>query len=280
MYHVYIVSDGTGKTAELALKSALTQFAGIDVEINRRARIITRQQIMAVVKEAAQTSGFIVHTLVSDKARAYMLKCSRLQNVEAIDIMGPLLSRLTNMLAVSPSQKPGLFVHLNETYFRRVETMNFAFKHDDGLRTEELCKAEIILVGVSRTFKTPLSIYLAFKGWLVANVPIVMNMAIPEGLHNVEQNKVFYLNTNARRLSELRTVRSQRMGDETREYASYEFVRNELLYGRRICSLHPGWAVITVTDKSIEEIDSEIISLIRIRQTSETEQLTESNDSD
>ncbi|MDO9578576.1 MAG: pyruvate, water dikinase regulatory protein [Candidatus Cloacimonadales bacterium] len=265
MYNVYIVSDGTGKTAELALKSALTQFAGIGVMINRKPGIINEQQIDEVVEEAEKNNGFIVHTLVSDKTRAHMLMQGRLHNVETIDIMGPLLSRLSNLLAVSPSQKPGLFNHLNEAYFRRVETMNFAFKHDDGLRTAEIGKAEIVLVGVSRTFKTPLSIYLAFKGWLVANVPIVFNMPIPDGLHEMDQSKVFYLNTNAKRLSELRNVRSQRFGEQTGEYSTYEYVRGELMYGRRICTNHPGWSNITVTSKSIEEIASEIIALIRTK---------------
>jgi regulator of PEP synthase PpsR (kinase-PPPase family) len=209
-----------------------------------------------------------------------MLKTGRLHNVETIDIMGPLLSRLTNLLAVSPTQKPGLFNHLNEAYFRRVETMNFAFKHDDGMRSQEVCKAEIILVGVSRTFKTPLSIYLAFKGWLVANVPIVLDMSIPDSLHELDQSKVFYLNTNARRLAELRNVRSEKLGDETGEYATYEYVRRELMYGRRICSSHPGWSNITVTGKSIEEIASEIIALVRLRQTPEMEPLPNLNDND
>jgi [pyruvate, water dikinase]-phosphate phosphotransferase / [pyruvate, water dikinase] kinase len=266
MYNVYIVSDGTGKTAELALKSALTQFEGVGVMINRRPGISNIQQISEVVKEAADSKSFIVHTLVSDKTRAHMLKQGRLHNVETIDIMGPLLSRLSNLLSVSPTEKPGLFDHLNEVYFRRVETMNYAFKHDDGLRTEELCKAEIVLVGVSRTFKTPLSIYLAFKGWLVANVPIVYNMPVPVELHDVDHSKVFYLNTNAKRLAELRNVRSQKLGEQTGEYSTYDFVRSELMYGRRICSNHPGWSNIMITSKPIEEIASEIIALIRLRQ--------------
>jgi len=266
MYNVYIVSDGTGKTAELALKSALTQFNGIGMMINRKPGVNSLKQITEIVEEAAKNKGFIVHTLVSDKTRVHMLKQGRLNNVETIDIMGPLLSRLSNLMSISPAEKPGLFDHLNEEYFRRVETMNFAFKHDDGLRAEELCKAEIILVGVSRTFKTPLSIYLAFKGWLVANVPIIYNMPVPSELHDVDQGKVFYLNTNAKRLSELRNVRSQKFGDQTGEYSTYDFVRSELMFGRRICSNHPGWANITITSKPIEEIASEIISLIRLRQ--------------
>ena len=266
MYNVYIISDGTGKTAELALRSALTQFAGIGVKINRRPGIVALQQISEVVDEAKDNNGFIVHTLVSDKTRAHVLKLGRLHNVDTIDIMGPLLSRLSNLMSISPSQKPGLFDHLNEEYFRRVETVNFAFKHDDGLRSDDIQNAEIVLVGVSRTFKTPLCVYLSFKGWLVANIPIVYNLPIPAGLNEIDQSKVFYLNTNAKRLSELRNVRSKRLGEQTGGYSTYEHVRKELIYGRRICSNHPGWTIITVTSKSIEEIASEIITLARAKQ--------------
>ncbi len=265
MLKVIIVSDGTGKTAEMALNAALTQFSGVGIMLSRRPGVKSFQQLDNIIKEATDGSSIIVHTLVSNKMRSHLVKLGRLNNIETIDIMGPLLSRLSNLLSISPSQKPGLFNHINEEYFRRVETMNFAFKHDDGLRTEELGKAEIILIGVSRTFKTPLSIYLAFKGWLVANVPIVKDLPIPEQLQKVEPEKVFYLNTNAKRLAELRSVRSQRLKEQTGEYAKYEFVRQELRYGCKICNNHPGWTIITVTSKSIEEIATEIISLLRTR---------------
>lgn len=266
MYQVYIISDGTGKTAELALQSALTQFAGIEIAINRKPGIVNLQEIDEIVKEAEKNKGFIVHTLVSDKTRVHLLQQGRLHNVETIDIMGPLLSRLSNLLSISPLQKPGLFDHLNEEYFRRVETMNFAFKHDDGLRSEEVMKAEIVLVGVSRTFKTPLCIYLAFKGWLVANIPIIINMPVPPILHEIDQGIVIYLDTNAKRLSELRNVRSQRLGEQTGEYSTFSYVRGELNYGRMIYNNHPGWSKVIVTNKSIEEIASEIIALICLRQ--------------
>ncbi|MBN2461358.1 MAG: kinase/pyrophosphorylase [Candidatus Cloacimonetes bacterium] len=260
---VFIVSDGTGQTAEMALNAALTQFSGIDVNLERRPQIDTMEKVTQVVAEAACAKAFIIHTLVSDKMREHMVRSARLHNVETIDIMGPLLSRLSNQFALSPSEKPGLFHQMNEEYFRRVETMNFAFKHDDGLRPEELGKAEIVLVGVSRTFKTPLSIYLAFKGWLVANVPIIFNIQPPAQLFNVIGKRVFFLNTTAIRLTQLRQVRHQKLGEATGSYSSYEFVKQELKYAQNIYQNHPGWSMINVTNKSIEEIASEILALIR-----------------
>ena len=121
------------------------------------------QQIVNIVREAKACNGSIVHTVVSKKLRNKILKYSKLHIVESIDIMGPLLAQLTNVFELEPSEKPGLFHQLNRAYFQRIEAIEFAFRHDDGLKYNELDKAEIILLGVSRTFKTPLSIYMAFE---------------------------------------------------------------------------------------------------------------------
>jgi len=126
MNYVFIVSDSTGKTAELTLNAALVQFPGAAIMYKRRPGIKTKEKIKEIVKEAAKAGGIIVHTMVSDSMRDFMVRQTRLNNVENIDLMGPLLSRLSHLLSISPSEKPGLFDHLNEEYFRRVETMNFA----------------------------------------------------------------------------------------------------------------------------------------------------------
>jgi len=262
MYRVYVVSDGTGGTAQRALNAALLQFEGAKIEIARRPSVRSDDQIREVVREAAQAGGFIVHTLVSDKLRQEMLHASRLQNVETIDLMGPLLERLSRLFAISPAEKPGLFQQLNEAYFRRVETMEFAFTHDDGQRENELQKAEIVLVGVSRTFKTPLSIYLAFKGWLVANVPIVLNVALPPVLFQLSPNKIFGLKSDPHRLAELRRVRQERLRGATGDYANLDFVKKEMRYAMEIFNRQPEWSVIDVTGKPIEEIASEILVLV------------------
>ena len=175
MQKIFIVSDGTGGTAKRAVNAALTQFDNAETEIIERPNIRKKEQVESVVKEVLEENGLIVHTLVSNDIRDEMLRISRVYNISTFDLMGPLLERLSQHLSISPSMKPGLFRQLNEAYFRRIETIEFAFNHDDGLRPDELDKAEIILVGVSRTFKTPLSIYLAIKGWCVANVPIILN---------------------------------------------------------------------------------------------------------
>jgi len=262
MYRVFVVSDGTGVTAEQVLSAALMQFAGVEVKVERQPGVRTEEQVRQVVREAAQVGGFIVHTLVSDRLREVMLHAGRLHNVETIDLMGPLLARLSQQLAVSPAEKPGLFRQLNEEYFRRIETVEFALRHDDGLRIRELLRAEIVLVGVSRTFKTPLSIYLAFKGWLVANVPIVLKKKPPSVLFKLPPGCVCGLTIDPARLADLRRVRQEHLGGATGDYADPDSVHREVEYALSIFRSQSGWPVVDVTDKPIEEIASEILALV------------------
>jgi regulator of PEP synthase PpsR (kinase-PPPase family) len=260
--HVFVVSDGTGETAERVLKAALVQFEGADVTIERRPEARTEAQVRQVVTEAAQASGFVVHTLVSDQLRDVILREGRLHNVETIDLIGPLLARLSQQLAVSPAEKPGLFRQLNEEYFRRVETMEFALRHDDGQRARDLSQAEIVLVGVSRTLKTPLSVYLAFRGWLVANVPVVPGIRLPVKLLNLPEGRTFGLTMAPERLAELRRVREEHLGGATGDYADLDTVHREVAYALSIFDQHK-WPIVDVTDKPIEETASEILALVR-----------------
>ncbi|HDQ72469.1 MAG TPA: kinase/pyrophosphorylase [Chloroflexi bacterium] len=261
MYRVFVVSDGTGATAEQVLNAALTQFAGAPVEIERRSGVRTEGQIRQIVEEVAAVGGFIVHTLVSDDLRAVMLREGRTHNVETIDLMGPLLARLSQQLSVSPAEKPGLFRQLNEEYFRRMETIEFAYHHDDGRRAHELDQAEIVLVGVSRTFKTPLSIYLAFKGWFVANVPLVLELKPPDALFKLPQGRVCGLSIDPDRLADLRQTRERHLGGATGYYADPTYVRREVEYALNIFRSQHGWPVVDVTDKPIEETAAEILAL-------------------
>ena len=265
-YHIFIVSDGTGATAERVVQAALTQFKDASVAIERRPQVRSRDAVEEVVQEAARTGGCIVHTLVLDTLREQMVRAGRLNNVETIDLMGPLLARLSQQLSASPAEMPGLFRQLNKEYFRRIESMEFAFHHDDGRRAHELDRAELVLLGVSRTFKTPLSIYLAFKGWFVANVPIILEKPLPPGLSQLPAPRVFGLRIDADRLTELRQAREERWGAALGPYARPDYVRREKAYAEQIYRNHPDWRVIDVTDKPIEEIASEILVLTGSRE--------------
>jgi regulator of PEP synthase PpsR (kinase-PPPase family) len=262
MYQVFVVSDGTGRTARQALSAALTQFTGTDVDVIVYADVRSQRQVREIVTKAAKANAFIVHTLVTEALREYMLRESHNLNVETIDLMGPLLARLSNQFIHEPSQKPGLFNKLNKEYFQRIDAMQFAFNHDDGQRLDGLVDAEIVLLGVSRTFKTPLSIYLAYKGWFAANVPIIKDIAPPEILSRLDPAKVFCLTSNATRLAELRRTRHERLGGSTGSYAEPAFVLSEIRYAMHYYQLHQNWTIINVTSKPVEEIASEILAIM------------------
>ena len=262
MYQIYIISDGSGGTAERALKAALTQFPDIQSKIEIWSEVREEKQVKKVILKAKTTRGFVVHTVVAKELRDFIGRQGRLHNVKTIDIMGSLLAQLANQFSDSPAEKPGLFRELNKEYFKRIEAMEFAFRHDDGLRTHELEKAEIVMLGVSRTFKTPLSIYLAFKGWAVANIPIILDFQTPEELESLDPKKVFCLTTDTNSLVNLRKVRHEHLGGSTGEYASIDYVKRELLYANRFFNRHKAWSIINVTNKPIEEIASEILQYI------------------
>lgn len=259
---IFVISDGTGMTAQQAVKAALTQFKGSNPKIIRFSAILDIKQVMLIVSRAKTEKAIIVHTLVTDKIREELVRLARIHNVESIDLMGPLLHRLSDHLSANPSEEPGLFRVLNDAYFRKIETMQFAFKHDDGKRIQHINQAEIILLGVSRTFKTPLSIYLAFRGWYVANVPIILDFPVPEEVLKISDKKIFCLTTYPSRLVQLRRARDEHLGGNTGNYADPVYVRKEINYANRIFDTHSNWQKINVTSKSIEEISAEIVALL------------------
>ena len=259
VYQIFVISDGTGGTAEQMLRAALTQFTGTEVKIHRFPEVRTEDQVLEIVEEAVRVQSFIVHTVVSAEMRSIIGDVGRLHGVETIDLMGPLLAQLTYQFSDAPSGKPGLFRKLNKEYFQRIEAMEFAFRHDDGQRAKELHNADLVLLGVSRTFKTPLSIYLAFKGWLVGNVPIISDIPPPPDIFDLPDGKVFCLTTNANHLSVLRSVRHEHLGGATGDYAKVDYIRRELTYANELYRRRPDWPVIDVTKKPIEEIAAQIL---------------------
>lgn len=258
---VFVISDGTGRTARQALAAAMTQFPDVNIDIKARVGVRTKEEIKEIITEAIEAKAFILHTIVQAEIRNEIVRAGRINNIEAIDLMGPLLSRLSHQFADAPTQKPGLFHKINKEYFQRIDSMQFAFTHDDGLRTNELHKAEIVLIGVSRTFKTPLSIYFAFKGWFVANIPIISGMEPPKELFKIPPERVFCLTNTPFRLSQLRKIREEHLGGQTGEYANIQYIKNELDYAQSIFNRQALWPVIKVTGKPIEEIASEILAI-------------------
>jgi regulator of PEP synthase PpsR (kinase-PPPase family) len=263
VYKIFAVSDATGKTAERVLNAALLQYDKDDVDVVRYGEVRSVVRIQEICGEAARQGGFVVHTLVSEELRLHMLDEGRKFNVPTIDLMGPLLIRLSTWFESQPKSQPGLFHIIDIEYDHRIEAIEFTVQHDDGRRTEELNLADIVLVGISRTSKTPLSIYLANQGWKVANVPIVLGVPPPKNLMRLPKRKVIVLTIDPERLASLRQVRAERLGTKQSGYADIETIRREVTNAYQIYDQRRDWPLIDMTAKPIEEAASEIMAIIR-----------------
>ena len=270
-HQVVVASDATGHTAESVVRAALVQFRGAKVQIHIRSHIRTAADVRKTVREASRVGGLIVHTLVLQEMRSLMLTEARAAGVPTIDLLGPLLLRLEDLLALQPMATPGLFRDMSAEYRRRFEVMDFTVRHDDGQGPEGLTQADLVLVGVSRTSKTPLSMFLAWRGLRVANVPIVHQLPLPEELTRIPPDKVVGLTIKPERLVELRRSRLQQMETPPKfPYADARQVWGELEYARGLCA-RAGWTMVDVTDKSVEEVAAEILGLTGIEQPSRRE---------
>ncbi len=260
---IIVASDATGTTAQRVLQAALTQFDHPSVEILRHGRVRSPEQVRAIMEEAAREGGFVVHTLVSQSLRDLVLSLGRSLNVGTIDLMGPLLARLAELLDVPPRAEPGLYTPFDSASAQRIEAMDFAVRHDDGRHHEELAEAEIVLVGVSRTSKTPLSIFLAYRGWKVANVPLVLGLEPPPELFLVPSRRVVGLVADPERLAALRQYRVRQSKAPLSGYAELGHVRREMQYAFEVFQRARRWSILDVTTKTIEEAAAEIVSLLR-----------------
>jgi regulator of PEP synthase PpsR (kinase-PPPase family) len=259
--HVFIVSDATGSTCELVVNAALTQFKTSRAVLHRVRQVRDVDQVSEVIRDAQKVQGIVVYTLVVPELRKAILTGGRHHAVPTIDILGPVLSRLTDLLELSPMAKPGLFKGLDQDYFERIEAMNFAIKHDDGLRPGELPQADLVLVGVSRTSKTPISIYLSYRGFKVANVPIVLDTMPPKQLFEIEPYKVIGLTIRPQRLQLLRKARAEGYGMDLPSYTNMRVIRKELHQSMDIFQ-EQGWQTFDVTLRSIEEAATVIMELL------------------
>jgi regulator of PEP synthase PpsR (kinase-PPPase family) len=262
-YHIFAISGSTGRTAEMAVKAALAQFTDREVEISIYPNISSTLAIDKLLKKAQSCNGLVIHTFVKHELADYIWEKGRMYNLEVINLLGPIINRLSGFLSASPLEEEGLFRKLNKDYFKRIETTEFALKHDDGANTDGLRNAEMVLLGVSRTFKTPLSVYLAFKGWMVANVPIVLNVPLPDIIYELPPERIFCLTTNANALSGLRKARNEYLHGMADQYSSFDYVSKELNYANTLFALHSEWSIIRVTAKPIEEIATNIINIYR-----------------
>lgn len=261
---VYIVSDSVGETAELVTRAAASQFDITQIEFRRVPYVEDSGTIIEVVNMARETNSIIAFTLVVPELRTYLIEQATKAGVKAIDIMGPMIDGLQLLFKEPPRFRPGMVHQLDEDYFRKVEAIEFAVKYDDGRDPRGLLRADIVLIGVSRTSKTPLSMYLAHKRIKVANVPLVPEVAPPEELYNIDPNKCIGLTINTDKLNEIRSERLKSLGLQAEaNYAKLDRINEELKYSRSVMD-EIGCRVIDVSNKAVEETANLIIEMTRI----------------
>lgn len=259
---VYIVSGGSGASGQQIAETALAQFPTLRVPVIVRNNARSLKQVEIAVKEAAADGGTVVHTLVDGSLREALIRLGRKHGVVTIDLMGPLLEQVAGQTGAKPLEQPGLYRKLRKDYFERVEAIDFAVSHDDGNRPDDIPSADVVIIGVSRCGKTPLSMYLAVHGWKMANIPIIKDIPLPGVLFRIDRRRVIGLSIEYKRLLEHRKKREEHMGKGgTTAYSSPSAVFEELEVARRIYR-EGGFYVVEVTDKPIEIIADEIIKFI------------------
>ena len=212
---IYVISDGTGETAVTMTRAALVQYSQFEINIVRCKNVRTEAQVEAVIEEAAAAKAIVVHTMVSPSVRNKIIEFSDQAQVLTVDLLGPLLNRLDVYFGVaSEEHQAGRLRSVDEKYFKRIEAIEYTVKHDDGKCLTDLDDADIILLGVSRTSKTPLSIFLSHKGWKVANIPLVVSSPVPDEIFKVDQRKIIGLIIDIDSLSKIRKNRLEKFGQD------------------------------------------------------------------
>jgi hypothetical protein len=262
---IYIVSGGVGASGEQLVQTALAQFPDSNVPVITVGNVRQVTQIKRVVAQAKQSGGAIAHTLVDDRLRHLLIDLARQEDVVAIDLMGPLLSRLENVLKRKALGQPGLYRKFHRAYFERVSAIEFTMTHDDGQHPAGWPQADIVLVGVSRAGKTPLSMYLAVLGWKVANIPLVPEVPPPPELFKLDRLRVIGLTIRPDQLIVFRELRYARLGvSAPMDYINPRRIGEEVQAALRVFR-RAHFAVIDVTDKPIETSADEIIKFIESR---------------
>ncbi|MET3574742.1 pyruvate, water dikinase regulatory protein [Bhargavaea ullalensis] len=261
--NIYIVSDSLGETGDLVAKAAISQFRQNfeSTAVRRIPHVESVEQLREVTVIAADQGAIILYTLVKEEMRAFLrTECGR-RDIPAVDLLGPVIQEISNKLGESPSEEPGRVRLLDEDYFKKIEAIEFAVKYDDGRDPRGLLLADIVLIGVSRTSKTPLSQYLAHKRLKVANVPLVPEVEPPEELFSVNPDICFGLVITPEKLNTIRKERLKALGlKDDANYARIERIKKEIDHFYRVAD-RIGCHVIDVTNRAVEETANVILGI-------------------
>lgn len=258
---IFVVSDSTGDTATRVARAALRQFEGAQNPVQVFANVGDRAMLERILKQAALQRAFVVTSLVSAEQRTFAQELAKAYRILQVDVIGSLITGLSGWLGEEPQSLPGLLHRTDAEYFRRIEAVEFTVKLDDGKDPRMLPLADIVLTGVSRTSKTPLSVFLAYKGYKVANVPIVLDHEPPKELWTVDPKRVFALTIDPESLQQIRRQRLKTMRlNEVSSYGDIDYILAELEYAEQLFRRNRQWPVINVTKRAVEETAQLILS--------------------
>jgi regulator of PEP synthase PpsR (kinase-PPPase family) len=260
-FHLHLVSDATGETVTSVARACMVQFEGILPVQHNWWLVRTQGQVERVIHGIEEHPGIVLFTLVDSGVRAVLEEACRHMKVPCIPVLDPVMAALAGHLEVEMAHTPGLQYQLDAEYFSRIDAMQFTLAHDDGQLIEDVDDADIVLVGVSRTSKTPTCMYLANRGLKCANYPLVPSVPLPPPLENVDGPLVVGLTKDPKSLSDIRRARLRLLNqEEEADYAQFEKVKEEVQAARRLFARH-GWPVVDVTRRSIEEASAAIVQL-------------------
>ena len=256
---VYVISDAAGDTGEAVVKAAAAQFDSKDIEIRIAPFVTSQNDIDRVMKEVLHHRAIVVFTLVIPHLREYLVTQAIHYRIEHVDLLSPVIARLERRLGQSSRHQPGIIHQMDEDYFKRIEAVEFAVKYDDARDSSGILKADIVLIGVSRTSKTPLSMYLAHKKFKVANVPLVPEIKPPKELFMIPKEKIIGLKINPGKLNEIRKERLRSLGlSSSASYANKDRIQMELNYADELMK-QLGCFTIDVSNKAVEETAGTIL---------------------
>jgi len=266
-YQIYLLSDSTGETLDRIFLAIKSQFSNFDYEKKEFVFVRTEQQINKIVDECNKKKHVIIlYTIVETKLAKYLSQTCETKKISCFGILGNLILNFSKVLNQKATHTPSAQHVLDEDYYKRIEAIQFTMSHDDGMRAEDIKSADIVLLGVSRTSKTPTSIYLANRGYKTLNIPLVENQELPNFLKE-EHNKICVIGliVEATRLSDIRTNRVETMKEiNIPNYSSLEFVQKELEDSKKLFTKYK-WPIIDVTRKAVEETAASVIRIFEIK---------------
>ena len=262
-FHLHLVSDSTGETLIAVSRAAAAQYQGVASIEHIYPLVRSRAQLEKAIAEIESAPGIVLFTLVEDDLRARLEEACKASSSPCLSVLHPILNLFQSYLGTASTPRPGAQHMLNADYFKRIDALNFTMMHDDGQLPENLEQADVLLLGVSRTSKTPTSIYLANRGIKTGNIPLVPNVSLPESVLRLRGPLVVGLVASPERIVQIRQNRLLALNaDHETPYVNKMSVAEEVAHSRRLFAEH-GWPVIDVSRRSIEETAAAIIDLYK-----------------